>query len=94
MQECPRELNLVLYELFIIMINDLELAISNTSHWKYVDDVSLSEIVNIMTLHHCHRTLVQVDAGRGNNNMKWNSNKWKEMIISFLRGKISLLVYV
>ena len=31
--------------LFIIMINDLELA-SNTFYWKYVHDVPLSEIVN------------------------------------------------
>ena len=33
--------------LFIIMINDLELATSNKCHWEYVDDVSLFEIVNI-----------------------------------------------
>ncbi|CAB4034043.1 Hypothetical predicted protein [Paramuricea clavata] len=29
--------------LFIIMINDLELASSSTDHWKYVDDVTISE---------------------------------------------------
>ena len=33
--------------LFIVMFNHLELTASNTSHWKYVDDFTLFEIVNI-----------------------------------------------
>jgi hypothetical protein len=28
------------------MINDLELTSPNTDHWKYVDDVTISETVN------------------------------------------------
>ena len=41
--------------LFLVMINDLELRFANTNHWKYVDEVSLSEslsINEISTLRH------------------------------------------
>ena len=31
--------------LFIIMINDLTLSSSKTSHWKYVNDITFSEVV-------------------------------------------------
>ena len=31
--------------LFLVMINDLELKSDNYSHWKFVDDVTISEVV-------------------------------------------------
>ena len=50
--------------LFIIMINDLELANLNTAHWKYVDDVTLSETVSIHKSSALPRTLTQSKIGR------------------------------
>ena len=31
--------------LFLLMINDLKMRSLNSSHWKYVDDVTISEVI-------------------------------------------------
>ena len=77
--------------LFIIMINDFELTSPNTNHWKYVDDVTMSETVNrnelISTL---QSDLDAIETWTKNNNMKLNGIKCKEMIISFLRNETAI----
>ena len=60
--------------LFIIMINDVELTTSNTSHWKYVDDVTLSEIVKINNTSTLLLDLSSIESWARNNNMKLNGN--------------------
>ena len=60
------------------MINDLELKSDNYSHWKFVDDVTISEVVTTLNESDLHRSASE-------NDMKLNGRKCKEMIISFLR---------
>ena len=31
--------------LFLVIINDLKMKSLNSSHWKYVDDVTISEVI-------------------------------------------------
>ncbi len=76
--------------LFIIMINDLELTSSNTNHWKYVDDVTISENVNRNEISTLQSDLDSIETWSRNNNMKLNGIKCKEMIISFLRNEIAI----
>ena len=76
--------------LFIIMINDLELTSSNTNHWKYVDDVTISENVNRNEISTLQSDLDSIETWSKNNNMKLNGIKCKEMIISFLRNEIAI----
>ena len=44
MEIYPKELELGPI-LFLIMINDLELRSPHMTHWRYVDDVTISELV-------------------------------------------------
>ena len=76
--------------LFIIMINDLELTSSNTNHWKYVDDYTMSETININEISTLQSDLDLFETWTKNNNMKLNGIKCKEMIISFLRNKTAI----
>ena len=76
--------------LFIIMINDLELANLNTAHWKYVDDVTLPETVSIHKSSALPSDLNTIENWTKENNMKLNGKKCKEMIVSFLRNEIDI----
>ena len=75
--------------LFIIMVNDLELANLNTAHWKYVDDVTLSETVSIHESSALPSDLNTIENWTNENNMKLNGKKCKEMIVRFLRNEIA-----
>ena len=70
------------------MINDLKLTSSNTNHWKYVDDVTISENVNKNEISTLQSDRDSIETLSKNNNMKLNSTKCKEMIISFLHNVI------
>ena len=52
------------------MINDLELATSNTAYWKYVDDVTLSETVNINEVSTLQSDIDVIESWTKDNNMK------------------------
>ena len=73
--------------LFIIMINDLELASSSTDHWKYVDDVTISESLKKNEVSVLQSDLNTIERWTVNNNMKLNGKKCKEMIVSFARSE-------
>ncbi|CAB4014038.1 Hypothetical predicted protein [Paramuricea clavata] len=73
--------------LFIIMINDLELASSSTDHWRYVDDVTISESLKKNEVSVLQSDLNTIERWTVNNNMKLNGKKCKEMIVSFVRSE-------
>ena len=73
--------------LFIIMINDLELASSSTDHWKYVDDVTISESLKKNEVSVLQSDLNSIERWSVNNNMKLNGKKCKEMMVSFARSE-------
>ncbi|CAB4000186.1 Hypothetical predicted protein, partial [Paramuricea clavata] len=70
--------------LFIIMINDLELASSSTDHWKYVDDVTISESLKKNEVSVLQSDLNTIERWTVNNNMKLNGKKCKEMIVNLV----------
>lgn len=72
--------------LFLVMINDLELKSLLASYWKYVDDVTVSEVRKA----HESSSSLQADhdeisrwGERYGNDMKLNGKKCKEMTASF-----------
>ncbi|CAB4009334.1 RNA-directed DNA polymerase from mobile element jockey [Paramuricea clavata] len=69
------------------MINDLELASSSTDHWKYVDDVTISESLKKNEVSVLQSDLNTIERWTVNNNMKLNGKKCKEMIVSFVRSE-------
>jgi hypothetical protein len=71
-------------------INDLELTSPNTNHWKYVDDVTISEAVNRNEISTLQSYLDAIETWTKNNNMKLNGIKCKEMIIRFLHNKTAI----
>ena len=73
--------------LFLVMINDLELRFANTNHWKYVDDVSLSESLSINEISTLQHELDAFHFWAAQNDMKLDGNKCKEMLISFFQDQ-------
>ena len=71
--------------LFDIMINDLKIVSPRSSNWKYVDDVTISEIVPTREVSILQNELDAIGDWTSTNNMKLNSQKCKEMIVSFRR---------
>ena len=71
--------------LFLVMINDLELKSPHTSHWKYVDDLTLSESLSIRDQSTLQSDLDEIQQWAEQNDMRLNVKKCKEMVISFLR---------
>ena len=69
--------------LFMIMINDLTLSSSKTSDWKYVDDITFSEVVQGNSSSESQVILDNINSWSIANDMQLNPNKCKEMIISF-----------
>ena len=72
--------------LFIIMINDLTISSPKTSDWKYVDDITFSEVVQENGGTESQVVLDKINSWASANDMRLNPNKCKEMIISFLRA--------
>ena len=70
--------------LFLMMINDLELKSDNSSHWKFVDDVTISEVATTSKEPHLQSSLDDLQRWASENDMKLNRRKCKEMIVSFL----------
>lgn len=70
--------------LFIVMINDLELATCNTTQWKYVHDVTLSETVSINEIPTLPSDFNTIESWTKDDNMKLNVKKCEELMISFL----------
>ena len=67
--------------LFLIMINDL--AISNASLWKYVDDTTASEVVRKGQVSNAQIIADEVAEWSNRNRVKLNIDKCKELRISF-----------
>ena len=68
------------------MINDLALKSPlKANHWKYVDDMSLSEVINIDTPSRLQSDLDQISNWSTSNNMNLNPKKCKEMVICPLK---------
>ena len=70
--------------LFLVMINDLELRSTKMNHWKYVDDITLSESLSINEISTLQLELDAIQSWAVQNDMKLNGKKCKEMLISFL----------
>jgi hypothetical protein len=71
--------------LFLVMINDLTMQSLNSSHWKYVDDVTISEVIKETEESRLQTELNELQQWACENDMKLNGLKCKEMVISFLR---------
>ena len=78
--------------LFLILINDLNLATPCSDHnapriWKYVDDTTASEVVIKGRESKAQQIADQVVHWSSENKMKLNSDKCKELRISFARNQ-------
>ena len=62
----------------------IELRSTNMNHWKYVDDVTLSESLSVNEISTLRLELDAIQSWAVQNDMKLNGNKCKEMLISFL----------
>ena len=75
--------------LFLMLINDLNLVASNdhnvTRIWKYVDDTTASEFVPKNSESNAQQIADSVSQWSSDNKMKLNSDKCKELRISFSR---------
>ena len=72
--------------LFIVMINDLKIVSQRSNNWKYVDDITLSELVPVQETSILQNELDLIGVWTKTNNMKLNPKKCKVMIISFRRN--------
>ena len=72
--------------LFIVMINDLKIVSQRSNNWKYVDDITLSELVPVQETSILQNELDLIGVWTKTNNMKLNPKKCKEKIISFRRN--------
>ena len=78
--------------LFLILINDLNLATPCSDHnapriWKYVDDTTASEVVIKGRESKAQQIADQVVHWSSESKMKLNSDKCKELRISFARNQ-------
>ncbi|CAB3998779.1 RNA-directed DNA polymerase from mobile element jockey, partial [Paramuricea clavata] len=71
--------------LFLVMINDLKMKSLNSFHWKYVDDVTISEVIKETEESRLQTELNELQQWACENDMKLNGLKCKEMVVSFLR---------
>ena len=69
--------------LFLIIINDL--VVENARFWKYVDDTTISETVAKGELSNEQRHTVKVMQWLMENRIQLNTEKCKEMRISFTK---------
>ncbi|CAB4004215.1 RNA-directed DNA polymerase from mobile element jockey [Paramuricea clavata] len=71
--------------LFLVIINDQKMKSLSSSHWKYVDDVTISEVIKETVESRLQTELNELQQWACENDMKLNGLKCKEMIVSFLR---------
>ena len=73
--------------LFLVMVNDL--IPPNSDYWKYVDDMSISEVISRNGVSNMQSELDHISSWATDWNiyMKLNTKKWKELRISFLRNE-------
>ena len=71
--------------LFVIMINDLKLASTLCSFWKYVDDITISEFAAAHRVSILQSELNNISTWAATNNMVLNPKKCKEMTLRFRR---------
>ncbi len=64
--------------LFLIMIDDLKIVSLRSSNWKYVDDVTIYEIVPSREVSILQNELNAIGDWTSTNNMKLNAKKCKE----------------
>ena len=67
--------------LFLIMVNDL--VVDHDRRWKFVDDTSVSEVINKNERRKMQCLVNDINTSCMNNDMKLNQTKCKDMIISF-----------
>ena len=71
--------------LFVITINDLELASPRCSYWKCVDDITISEFAASCGVSILQSELDNISTSAATNNMVLNPKKCKEMTLRFCR---------
>ena len=69
--------------LFIIMMNYLRVSSSKVSDWKYVDDLTFSEVVQDNISTESQSILDKVNSWASSNDMRLKPSKRKELIINF-----------
>ena len=67
--------------LFLIMVNDL--VVDHDRRWKFVDDTSVSEVINKNEMGKMQCLVNDINTWCMKNDMKLNQTKCKDMIISF-----------
>ena len=67
------------------MINDLKLASPRFSYWKYVDDVTILEVVPVRATSTLQSDLDALHSWAVKNNIKLNPKKCKELTVHFCR---------
>ena len=77
--------------LFLLMINDLATETPLlSSHWKYVDDLTISEVIPSGGTSSLQKDLDVIAQWSSRNNMNLNPKKCKELVISSLRTRPDL----
>ncbi|PFX13030.1 Tetratricopeptide repeat protein 28 [Stylophora pistillata] len=77
--------------LFLLMINDLAIETPLlSSHWKYVDDLTISEAIPSGGTSSLQKDLDAIAQWSSRNNMNLNPKKCKELVISSLRTRPDL----
>ena len=77
--------------LFLLMINDLATETPLlSSHWKYVDDLTISEVIPSGGTSSLQKDLDVIAQWSLRNNMNLNPKKCKEIVISSLRSRPDL----
>ena len=65
------------------MINNLKLSFPASAYWKYVDDITISEVVPINYNSEIQSELDIVSSWTATNDMKLNPGKYKELLSGF-----------
>ena len=74
--------------LFLVLVNDLA---CKSSYWKYVDDITISEVVPHGSLSTIQDDLDSITAWAEENCISLNPKKCKEMRLSFLAKDLDVL---
>ena len=74
--------------LFVLMINDLD--VNTPNFWKFVDDTTVSEVVPKGTTNEAQSIVNQVIELSHVNKVELNTDKYKELRISFARNPVEL----
>jgi hypothetical protein len=72
--------------LFLLMIKN-EIKIQDVSSWKFVDDTTISEVVQIGTNSQVQDAVTSVEKWSTENKLQLNAEKCKELIINFKHSK-------